>query len=212
MLYASTLKNVHVPLNQNLLQEDDSLAQIKMSRFTAVMPIIVPVLLIIGQTATDVFMPGTTLAEVMSFIGALLSVLIIGCLLAVFTQIKGWWKRYGVTLFTRKPHLRLTYEGKTMLRYLTRIRALEGDMENELADVSGGVRGTLRLGLPTTRGSILLPQTVTQFRRQFPNVEVEGAACRHAESGSSAARRDTRPLSRRGHFAARSVPARAAVP
>ena len=90
VLYASTLKNVHVPLNQNLLQEDDSLAQIKTSRFTAVMPIIVPVLLIIGQTATDVFMPGTTLAEVMSFIGAPLSVLIIGCLLAVFTQIKGW--------------------------------------------------------------------------------------------------------------------------
>ena len=61
-----------------------------MSRFTAVMPIIVPVLLIIGQTATDVFMPSTTLAEVMSFIGAPLSALIIGCLLAVFTQIKGW--------------------------------------------------------------------------------------------------------------------------
>ena len=95
-LLASTLKNVHVPLNQNLLQEDDSLAQIKMSRFTAVMPIIVPVLLIIGQTATDVFMPSTTLAEVMSFIGALLSVLIIGCLLAVFKQIKGWWKREDV--------------------------------------------------------------------------------------------------------------------
>ena len=82
-------------------------------------------------------------------------------------------ERYGVTLFTRRPKLRLTAEGETMLRYLTRIRALEGDMENELADVSGGVRGTLQLGLPTTRGAILLPQTVTQFRRQFPHVEVE---------------------------------------
>ena len=40
-------------------------------------------------------------------------------------------------------------------------------MENELADVSGGVRYA-ELGLPTTRGAILLPQTVTQFRRQFP--------------------------------------------
>ena len=82
-------------------------------------------------------------------------------------------EHYGVTLFTRRPKLRLTAEGETMLRYLTRIRALEGDMENELADVSGGVRGTLQLGLPTTRGAILLPQTVTQFRRQFPHVEVE---------------------------------------
>ena len=88
-------------------------------------------------------------------------------------HIKRMEERYGVTLFTRKPHLRLTAEGETMLRYLTRIRALEEGMENELADVSGGVRGTLRLGLPTTRGSILLPQTVTPFRHQFPNVDVE---------------------------------------
>ena len=43
-------------------------------------------------------------------------------------------EHYGVTLFTRRPKLRLTAEGETMLRYLTRIRALEGDMENELAD------------------------------------------------------------------------------
>ena len=82
-------------------------------------------------------------------------------------------ERYGVTLFTRKPHLRLTAEGETMQRYLTRIRTMEDDMENELADISGGGRGTLRLGLPTTRGTILIPQTVTLFRQQFPNVEVE---------------------------------------
>ena len=88
-------------------------------------------------------------------------------------HIKRIEERYRVTLFIRKPRLQLTVEGETMLRYITRLRALEGDMENELADISGGTRGTLRVGLPMTRGSILIPQVVTQFRRQFPNVEVE---------------------------------------
>ena len=88
-------------------------------------------------------------------------------------HVKRIEETYGVTLFIRKPHLRLTEEGRTMVRYLTRIRALEDSMENELADVSGGARGTLRLGLPVTRGSILIPQTVTKFREHFPNVEVE---------------------------------------
>ena len=88
-------------------------------------------------------------------------------------HVKRIEETYGVTLFIRKPHLRLTEEGRTMVRYLTRIRALEDSMENELADVSGGARGTLRLGLPVTRGNILIPQTVTKFREHFPNVEVE---------------------------------------
>lgn len=96
VLYSNTLKNIDVPLNESFLQEDKSLEEIKMSLFTAVMPIIVPVLLIVGQTASEVFLPGSTIAEVMSFIGAPLSALIIGCLLAVFTQVKEWWKRLDV--------------------------------------------------------------------------------------------------------------------
>lgn len=96
VLYASYLKNIPVPLNQSFLQEDDSLEQIKMSLFTAVIPIIVPVFLIVGQTATEVFLPGTAIADVMGFIGAPLSALIIGCMVAVFTQVKEWWKNKDV--------------------------------------------------------------------------------------------------------------------
>ena len=68
-------------------------------------------------------------------------------------------EQYGVTLFVRKPHLRLTPEGETMLRYLNRIQTLEGDMKNELADVSGGSRGTLRLGIPNVETEIRLSDT-----------------------------------------------------
>lgn len=60
-----------------------------------------------------------------------------------------------------------------MLRYLLRIQALEDNMENELADISGGGRGTIRFGVPATRGTILTSQIVPRFQAEFPNVEVQ---------------------------------------
>ena len=88
-------------------------------------------------------------------------------------HIKRLEEQYQVTLFRRRPHLQLTAEGETMVRYLTRIQALENTMSNELADISGGVRGSIRLGMPTTRGITIVPQVVPQFQRQFPNVDVQ---------------------------------------
>ncbi len=82
-------------------------------------------------------------------------------------------EQYQVTLFQRRPRLQLTAEGETMVRYLTRIQALEDSMSNELADISGGVRGSIRLGMPTTRGITIVPRVVPQFQQQFPNVDVQ---------------------------------------
>lgn len=96
VLYASTLKDKQVPLNPAFLQEKADEEQVQMGLLKAVLPIFVPVILIVGQTATDVMMPGTMFANLMSFIGAPLSALIIGCLLAVFLQVKEWWKRKDV--------------------------------------------------------------------------------------------------------------------
>lgn len=96
VLYAASLKNKEIPLNTSFLTEDGEMEEIKMSLFTAVAPIVIPVLLIVGQTATGVMMPDTALANAMSFIGAPLSALIIGCLLAVFLQVKEWWKSKDV--------------------------------------------------------------------------------------------------------------------
>ena len=60
-------------------------------------------------------------------------------------HIKRLEEQYQVTLFRRRPHLQLTAEGETMVRYLTRIQALENTMSNELADISGGVRNVVHL-------------------------------------------------------------------
>lgn len=96
VLYASTLKNEHVELNANFLNQEDTKDKITMSLIRAILPFVVPVLLIVGQTVTGVLLPGTIFASVMNFIGAPLSALIIGCFLAVFLQVKEWWKREDV--------------------------------------------------------------------------------------------------------------------
>ena len=88
-------------------------------------------------------------------------------------HIKRLEEQYHVQLFQRRPRLQLTAEGEAMVRYLSRIQALEDSMANELADISGGVRGTIRLGMPATRGVITIPQMVPQFQQQFPNVDVQ---------------------------------------
>lgn len=88
-------------------------------------------------------------------------------------HIKRIEERYGVLLFIRKPKVQLTAEGETMQRYLIHIRMLEENMKNELADVSGGTRGTLRIGIPMTRGTILISKLITNYRQCFPNVEIE---------------------------------------
>ncbi|RGY99604.1 LysR family transcriptional regulator [Clostridium sp. AM58-1XD] len=80
---------------------------------------------------------------------------------------------YHVTLFQRKPKLKLTPEGTTMLRYLSRIQALEDSMLNELSDISEGIRGTINFGVSSTRGFIIIPHLFPHYQELFPNVDIQ---------------------------------------
>lgn len=88
-------------------------------------------------------------------------------------HIKRLEEQYQVTLFRRRPHLQLTEEGKTLLRYLDRIQALEDHLTNELADIRGGIRGTIRFGIPTTRGGIVVGKAAVRFQERFPHVDLQ---------------------------------------
>ena len=88
-------------------------------------------------------------------------------------HIKRLENEYHVRLFERRPHLELTAEGKAMLRYFTEIQVLEASMENELAGISSGTRGTIRFGIPATRGRLFIPQVIPEFQKQYPHVDVE---------------------------------------
>lgn len=88
-------------------------------------------------------------------------------------HIKRLEKLYSVALFTRRPKLQLTQEGLVLQRWLQRIQSMEQGMRNELVDVNKGVRGSLRFGIPVTRGSIIIPQVLPVFQKRFPNVDVQ---------------------------------------
>ncbi|MEY8339419.1 LysR family transcriptional regulator [Lachnospiraceae bacterium 62-35] len=88
-------------------------------------------------------------------------------------HIKRLEETYHITLFKRKPHLQLTDEGHAMLKYLSRIKALEDSMVNELSDINSGVRGTLHWGISTTRGAIVIPKLIPAFQKRFSNVDVQ---------------------------------------
>lgn len=82
-------------------------------------------------------------------------------------------RQYHAKLFVRKPKLQLTKEGLVLQRWLQRIQTMEQGMVNELMDVSKGLRGTLRLGMPITRGTIAVPKILPAFQRLYPNVGVQ---------------------------------------
>ena len=88
-------------------------------------------------------------------------------------HIKRLEDTYHIFLFRRKPRLALTSEGETMLKYLSRMKALEDSMINELSDINAGIRGTINLGISNTRGIILIPKILPKFQTILPNVDVQ---------------------------------------
>ena len=88
-------------------------------------------------------------------------------------HIKRLEEQYQVVLFRRRPQLQLTDEGEILLRYLQRIQTLETSLNNELADSKSGVRGTVRLGIPSTRGALTVPEVVVRFREYYPHVDMQ---------------------------------------
>lgn len=79
---------------------------------------------------------------------------------------------YGVTLFERKPSLRLTRAGETMLKTLRSVRILENNMEKNLREISTGQRGSFTVGMSTSRAQVILPLVLKNYYEHFPEVDV----------------------------------------
>ena len=79
----------------------------------------------------------------------------------------------GVPLFQRVGHrLRLTYAGERCLYYAERLRQLNLELTNELADIVRNDAGSLRIGMPPFRCSFVMPAVLPEFHRLYPNVAV----------------------------------------
>ena len=80
---------------------------------------------------------------------------------------------YGVPLFHRKPKLALTYAGEQLYAVAVKILAEEHEFQNRLADISEKSIGNLKLGIPTYRGQICLPEILPRFYAKWPNIKIE---------------------------------------
>jgi len=88
-------------------------------------------------------------------------------------HVAGLERELRVRLVNRKVPLTLTYAGEVLLRYARRIDTDHRALVQEFADIAGDTQGLLRVGIGSTRGRLLMPQTIASFRATKPGVRVE---------------------------------------
>lgn len=79
----------------------------------------------------------------------------------------------GMKLFRRVGNKYvLTYAGERYVDYAGRILRMKNDLDVELADILKRDVGVLNLAFARMRCTYMLPETLPQFRRLYPNVKV----------------------------------------
>jgi LysR family transcriptional regulator for metE and metH len=101
---------------------------------------------------------------------------------ALSHQIRALESRYGV-LFERSPRqgLRFTAAGQRLLALAHEVAAALGAAERDLARLQGDTRGELRIALECHTCFDWLMPVMTEFRRRWPEVEVDLVAGFHPE-------------------------------
>lgn len=88
-------------------------------------------------------------------------------------SIKRLEEEYGVELFQRKPYLKLTPAGETMLFYSKQMLRNESQMMASLADLSAECSGHLILGMSRQRIQVFFPGIWERYHSAYPNVSLD---------------------------------------
>ena len=92
---------------------------------------------------------------------------------ALSSQIMKLEASLGVTLFDRRPGLKLTYAGERLYETAKEILKKQAAIEKEFEEMNLEERGTITIGISHTRGRVFLPLVLPKFHEQFPNVELK---------------------------------------
>lgn len=93
---------------------------------------------------------------------------------AVSKQIAELESALGVKLLERLPRgCRLTEAGAILAEYAQRWYSVEDEAERAIAEYRGLKRGRLAVGASMTIGGYLLPESVAEFHRRFPHIELQ---------------------------------------
>ena len=78
----------------------------------------------------------------------------------------------GCRLFDRHQGIELTYGGRQYRQAAKKILDIQKQTMTLLHDISGNIRGELRIGISHTRGQALLPLILPAFMEKYPQVEL----------------------------------------
>ncbi|MCE5195033.1 MAG: LysR family transcriptional regulator [Nitrospiraceae bacterium] len=92
---------------------------------------------------------------------------------AVSLLVQSIEELYETKLFERASNtVTLTPAGETLYRYAKEILGLYSNAEKEIGEITGLVKGSIRIGSSTTIGNYLLPSVIADFRKKHPTIKV----------------------------------------
>ncbi|QNB46047.1 LysR family transcriptional regulator [Thermanaerosceptrum fracticalcis] len=92
---------------------------------------------------------------------------------AVSFQIQMLEEYYGTRLFDRVNRtINLTAAGELLLKYANEMSILQAQLEREMQELTGKIRGKLIIGASTTIGEWVLPIIVGSFKKKHSDVEL----------------------------------------
>ena len=81
-------------------------------------------------------------------------------------------EEFGTQLVLRRVPLELTYAGRVFLRRSEKIQKEYSELRQEMWGIAGEARGEIRVGIAVGRSRVLMPDVITAFQREYPNVSI----------------------------------------
>lgn len=80
----------------------------------------------------------------------------------------------GTPIFDRKSTpLRLTHAGECFVNQISKIVDINDQLEREMRDLIEGQKGRIKVGLSIDRHPYILPDLLSAYSKEFPNVEID---------------------------------------
>lgn len=92
---------------------------------------------------------------------------------AVSFQIQMLEEYYGTRLFDRvSRNITLTEAGHLLLKYANQMSKLQSELEREMQELTGTIKGRLLIGASTTIGEYIVPYILGAFKKKYPEVDL----------------------------------------
>ncbi|MEF9917579.1 MAG: LysR family transcriptional regulator [Lachnospiraceae bacterium] len=98
---------------------------------------------------------------------------------ALTSHIRKLEEYFGAELFDRVPPITLTNEGLCLVKRAKELMTIKDETLKEISDIKDFTKADLTIGIPISRGRLILPQIIEIYNRSFPNV------CLHIFEGTS---------------------------